>query len=274
MIKNVVVIMVRSTSQDILLLNECLASLEQNFMPTVNDADFVFFVESDFGDLKDQIRLPSNFENEYKFVEIDLALPESISEKFQIPKYFPHPTHSNGPIDFGHPGFSIKYRSMCRFFSGAFYKHESLTKYTNYIRLDTDSKFVQGKDFSLFRWLESNSYYYGFIESAIQEDDKNVVKNLRETLKKYIGWPKKIVMPQFIGSRMYYTNFEIGSLDYFRSNTWQDFFNFLDNSGGFYLFRWGDAPVRFAGLWAICSKKRISKIPAGFTYFHGDYYES
>lgn len=274
MIENVIVIMVRSTIEDVTLLNDCLASLEDNLLSTVNDADFIFFVEKDFGDLRRRVSLPSSFKNQSSFVEIDLSLPESVSTRFQISEYFPHPTHSNGPIGFGHPGFSIEYRSMCRFFSGLFFMHESLSNYRNYIRLDTDSKFIEGPDISLFGWLNSKSLYYGYIESAVQQDDKAVVRDLRKNVRQFIGLWKKIRMPSFIGSRMYYTNFEIGSLDYFRSDVWQSFFSFLDNSGGFYLHRWGDAPVRYAGIWALCPKRRVRKIPIGFTYFHGDFFKS
>jgi hypothetical protein len=274
MTENVIVIMVRSTLDDVNLLNECIQSLELNLAPTVAESDFVFFVEKDFGELRKSVVLPANFNNAYSFVEIDLSIPEFILEKSEIPIFFPHPTHSNGPIGFGHPGFSIKYRSMCRFFSGAFYENEALAKYSSYIRLDTDSKFLKGADFSLFAWLKSNEIQYGFIKSAIQNDHPDVVRNLRESIQKYVGLHQRIRMPKYLGTRMYYTNFEIGSLEFFRSDTWQKLFNHLDSSAGFYLHRWGDAPVRFAGLWAVGSKKKIKSIPSGFTYFHGDIFES
>lgn len=272
--ENVIVIMVRSSLDDVKLLNECIRSLEINLAPTLAESDFVFFVEKDFAELRASVVIPTNFKNRFNFVEIDLSIPESISDKSQIPTFFPHPTHSNGPVGFGHPGFSVEYRSMCRFFSGAFYLNESLADYSSYIRLDTDSKFLKGSDFSLFTWLKSNSIQYGFINSAIQNDHPDVVRDLRQTVKNYVGFPRRLTMPKDIGTRMYYTNFEIGSLEFFRSHHWQNFFSYLDSSTGFYLHRWGDAPVRFAGLWAVGSKKNISKIPSGFTYFHGDTFES
>lgn len=274
MIENVIVIMVRSTLDDVRLLNECIGSLEVNLAPTLAESDFVFFVEKDFGDLRESVVRPANFKNNFNFVEIDLSIPEEISDKSQIPTLFPHPTHSNGPVDFGHPGFSVEYRSMCRFFSGVFYINHSLAKYASYIRLDTDSKFLKGTDYSLFTWLKSNQIHYGFINSAVQNDHPDVVRNLRKSIKKYVGLPRRLTMPKHIGTRMFYTNFEIGSLEFFRSHQWQNFFSYLDSSNGFYLYRWGDAPVRFAGLWAVGSANQVQKIPLGFTYFHGDTFES
>lgn len=41
----------------------------------------------------------------------------------------------------------------------------------------------------------------------------------------------------------YWSNFEIARLDFFRSQAYEDFFNMLDRSGGFWTERWGDAPV-------------------------------
>ncbi|KAK7208028.1 putative alpha-1,2-mannosyltransferase [Myxozyma melibiosi] len=41
----------------------------------------------------------------------------------------------------------------------------------------------------------------------------------------------------------FWSNFEIAKLDFFRSKEYEDFFQYLDRSGGFWNERWGDAPV-------------------------------
>ncbi|KAK9462370.1 nucleotide-diphospho-sugar transferase [Lipomyces oligophaga] len=41
----------------------------------------------------------------------------------------------------------------------------------------------------------------------------------------------------------FWSNFEIASLNFFRSKEYEEFFEFLDRSGGFWHERWGDAPV-------------------------------
>lgn len=41
----------------------------------------------------------------------------------------------------------------------------------------------------------------------------------------------------------FWTNFEIARTDLFNSEEYQNFFNYLDATGGFYKERWGDAPV-------------------------------
>jgi alpha 1,2-mannosyltransferase len=40
-----------------------------------------------------------------------------------------------------------------------------------------------------------------------------------------------------------WSNFEIGSLSFFRSRAYLDYFAALDEAGGFFYERWGDAPV-------------------------------
>jgi alpha 1,2-mannosyltransferase len=41
----------------------------------------------------------------------------------------------------------------------------------------------------------------------------------------------------------FWSNFEIGSLDFFRSEAYSAYFDHLDQAGGFFYERWGDAPV-------------------------------
>ncbi|KAI1811324.1 nucleotide-diphospho-sugar transferase [Poronia punctata] len=41
----------------------------------------------------------------------------------------------------------------------------------------------------------------------------------------------------------FWSNFEIARLDWFRSKPYQDFFEMMDRSGGFWMERWGDAPI-------------------------------
>ncbi|SCU90788.1 LAMI_0E03598g1_1 [Lachancea mirantina] len=46
----------------------------------------------------------------------------------------------------------------------------------------------------------------------------------------------------------FWTNFEIARVDIFNSRIYQAYFEHLENSGGFWTERWGDAPVHSLGL--------------------------
>lgn len=54
-----------------------------------------------------------------------------------------------------------------------------------------------------------------------------------------------------------WSNFEIGDLNFWRSQAYMDFFDFLDRKGGFYYERWGDAPVHSIGAALFANKSQI-----------------
>ncbi|KXT05441.1 hypothetical protein AC578_11100 [Pseudocercospora eumusae] len=55
----------------------------------------------------------------------------------------------------------------------------------------------------------------------------------------------------------FWSNFEIARLDFFRSKEYEDFFNMMDRSGGFWMERWGDAPIHSLAAGALLSPKDI-----------------
>jgi mannosyltransferase len=55
----------------------------------------------------------------------------------------------------------------------------------------------------------------------------------------------------------FWSNFEIGNLDFWRGDRYQSFFNYLDRQGGFFYERWGDAPVHSLGLGLFEDKEKI-----------------
>jgi hypothetical protein len=54
-----------------------------------------------------------------------------------------------------------------------------------------------------------------------------------------------------------WSNFEIGNLDLWRGEGYSKFFDFLDEKGGFYYERWGDAPVHSIGAALFAKKDQI-----------------
>jgi alpha 1,2-mannosyltransferase len=54
-----------------------------------------------------------------------------------------------------------------------------------------------------------------------------------------------------------WSNFEIGDLDLWRGEAYTKFFDFLDQKGGFYYERWGDAPVHSIGAALFAKKDQI-----------------
>jgi hypothetical protein len=55
----------------------------------------------------------------------------------------------------------------------------------------------------------------------------------------------------------FYSNFEIGSLAFFRSEEHRAYFEYLDRAGGFYYERFGDAPIHTLSVSLFLPKSRI-----------------
>lgn len=55
----------------------------------------------------------------------------------------------------------------------------------------------------------------------------------------------------------FWSNFEIARLDWFRSKQYNDFFEMMDRSGGFWMERWGDAPIHSLAAGALLAPKDI-----------------
>ncbi|KAF2838302.1 glycosyltransferase family 15 protein [Patellaria atrata CBS 101060] len=55
----------------------------------------------------------------------------------------------------------------------------------------------------------------------------------------------------------FWSNFEIAKLSWFRSKEYNDFFEMMDRSGGFWMERWGDAPIHSLAAGALLGPKDI-----------------
>ena len=258
---NCILYLVRSSEKDLEDFNKSLELIEKNVIPFTKDVDLVVFCEKSFEEYKSQVKTNLNI----KYQEIEFKVPDYSEEiRSQIQEFFPHPTHGNGPVAWGHPGFSLGYRHMCRFFSGQMYEFNVMEEYDYYLRLDTDSFIHTPLNYDIFEWAKQNECYYGFIAPAVQQDNEKVVEGLWEYVNK--------LYPNEIPDRMmFYTNFELGKVSWFLTSQYKNFYNEIDKSGGIYTKRWGDAPIKFLGINLFMNSKNIIPVK-GFTYQHGAIY--
>ena len=144
-------------------------------------------------------------------------------------------------------GGSRSYRNMCRFQSMNFYKHPIFRKYTHTMRMEPGVEY--SCDFDPFLELKEDTKYAFSI--ALLEYE-NTIPTLFNTYKAY---PKlkydNAELFRFIQGEdggynrcHFWTNFEIISLEWVKSDEYNTFMDYIDKSGGFYLERWGDAPLR------------------------------
>ncbi|KAF8465258.1 putative alpha-1,2-mannosyltransferase [Kalaharituber pfeilii] len=190
-------------------------------------------------------------------------------------------------------GGMASYHHMCHFYSGYFYKHELLQKYKWYWRLEPEVNFfcditydpfihmeranktygwvIAVKELretvpNLFRYasafkrtrkIESKGLWEMFLEKPKEKDERRVIPKDGPGTQ-----PRLKVDPENMENESYnmchfWSNFEIARFDFFRSREYEDFFQMLEQSGGFWQERWGDAPVHSLAAGVLLGKRDV-----------------
>lgn len=188
-------------------------------------------------------------------LEFDIKI-KNIKIKFELPNFLknkpvPESIHVDG-VPFP---FTLGYRHMCRFYAGEMYKHEIVKDSDYYLRLDNDSFFISEVRYDIFSYMKNNNIIYGY--NKITTDNPIVVENLWESAFEYSSKIKTIKKPiiDIKHPLIYYTNFEIAKTKWFLEKEYNDFYNFIDNLGGIYYKRWGDAAIKYLGIEMLLEDK-------------------
>lgn len=150
-------------------------------------------------------------------------------------------------------GDSIPYRHMCRYESGFFYRHPLMMEYEYYWRVEPDVKIFCDVNYDVFKFMKDNNKSYGFT-ITLPEYHETIPTLWKETKAFIEANPQYLPennMLDFVsddGGNSYnmchfWSNFEVGSLKFWRSEAYTKYFEHLDKAGGFFYERWGDAPV-------------------------------
>lgn len=221
-----------------------------------NDEPFTELFQSEVGNL---------VSGESTFVHIPREMweyPESIDQKRAADTR--HRMKKQG-IKYGG---SESYRFMCRFNSGFFYKLKALEKYRYYWRVEPDIKFTCDLGFDYFRHMRENQLKYGWTMSL--HELAETVDGLFEATKEFF----REIHPEYVSSNNqiefitengeksfnmchYWSNFELGDLDWLRSPAYEEFFQHLESKGGFFYERWGDAPVHTLAASYMLDKNEV-----------------
>lgn len=169
-------------------------------------------------------------------------------------------------------GGSRSYRNMCRFQSMNFYKHPIFKKYKYTMRMEPGVQYAC--DFDPFLELNEKTKYAFSI--ALLEYE-NTIPTLFDTYKKYPNLKyKQAELFKFIegvddgyNRCHFWTNFEIISLDWIQSYEYNSFMEYIDKTAGFYLERWGDAPLRTLAVVETLSIDEVQWFDIG--YYHNPF---
>lgn len=178
-------------------------------------------------------------------------------------------------------GSSEPYRHMCRYESGFFWRHELMAEYEYYWRVEPDIKIFCDIDYDIFKFMKDNNKKYSFTISL--PEYKETIPTLWETTKKFITEHKEYVAEnnlmdwisddkgQTYNGCHFWSNFEIASLDFWRSDAYRAYFDALDHAGGFFYERWGDAPVHSLAVALFLPRDQVHFFD-DVGYFHNPFH--
>ncbi|KAL7919567.1 glycosyltransferase family 15 protein [Trichoderma austrokoningii] len=187
------------------------------------------------------------------------------------------------------------YHFMCRFYSGFFYNHPLLLKYEWYWRVEPEITYFCDITYDPFLKMIENNKTYGFTiavkelretvpnifryASAYKRNNNLTSQGLWEMFvepqepKEHQDDPNALpdepkpssqepIDPEAMEGEKYnmchfWSNFEIAKLSWFRSKEYNDFFQMMDRSGGFWMERWGDAPIHSLAAGALLAPRDI-----------------
>ncbi|KAL0581728.1 hypothetical protein V5O48_000310 [Marasmius crinis-equi] len=148
-----------------------------------------------------------------------------------------------------------------------FWRHELLKDYKYYWRIEPDVKFFCDLDYDPFLIMQDQKKVYSFTISLPEYE--STIPTLWQAVKEFMKENPQHIEPDnamgFISDDggvtynrcHFWSNFEIGDLDFWRGEAYGKFFDFLDKKGGFYYERWGDAPVHSIGAALFARKDQI-----------------
>ncbi|KAK5117313.1 hypothetical protein LTR62_005930 [Meristemomyces frigidus] len=164
-------------------------------------------------------------------------------------------------------GDSISYRHMCRYESGFFFRHPLMQQYEWYWRVEPSIELFCDISYDPFKFMVENKKKYSFVLSLYEyvETIPTLWDSAKGFMEKHPEHIEKDNSMQFLsddGGNTYnhchfWSNFEIGNLDWLRSKAYVDYFDHLDHDGGFFYERWGDAPVHSIAAGLMLKKEEI-----------------
>ncbi|KAL7895934.1 glycosyltransferase family 15 protein [Trichoderma sp. SZMC 28014] len=187
------------------------------------------------------------------------------------------------------------YHFMCRFYSGFFFNHPLLLKYEWYWRVEPEITYFCDITYDPFLKMIENNKTYGFTiavkelretvpnifryasaykrnnnltsqglwemfvepqEPKEQHDDPNALPDEPKPSSQQPIDPEAMEGEKY-NMCHFWSNFEIARLSWFRSKEYNDFFQMMDRSGGFWMERWGDAPIHSLAAGALLAPRDI-----------------
>jgi alpha 1,2-mannosyltransferase len=164
-------------------------------------------------------------------------------------------------------GDSISYRHMCRYESGFFFRHPLMLDYEWYWRVEPSVELYCDINYDTFKFMADNKKKYSFTLSLYEYVETiptlwDATKNFTKHYPQHIAQNNGMKFLSDDNGETYnhchfWSNFEIGNLNWLRSDAYIDYFTSLDHAGGFFYERWGDASVHSIAAALLLQKDEI-----------------
>jgi hypothetical protein len=259
------VIYILSQRKRIKQLQEALELLYENFWLDYGRNYPVVIFEDDIGPPDQRALQHAVPQMKLRFIKIHFRIPSNLNPKIIPNRTVCDPAHS-----------TLGYRHMCRFH--ATLVHDLLAEHgygnVEYIlRLDDDSRIVNPIGYDLFRYMKVNQKLYGFVRTV--NDNIDCVTGLWDLADRFLNrtshqlginrtevffdkWPENLVI---------FNNFEVSHVSVWQNPVWKAFMAEVDESGGIYMLRWGDAPLHTIGISMILKVEQVHSF-SDVGYYH------
>ncbi|KAI8096791.1 nucleotide-diphospho-sugar transferase [Halteromyces radiatus] len=154
-------------------------------------------------------------------------------------------------------GTSDDYRFQARFMAGLIFRHPAIAELDYYWRFEIGTKYLSSVDFDPFEYMKEHGKKLSFSFALYEYHD--TIPSLYSTVQRYIGdHPGQVIhrteqdnLWSFIvdsdssdyNNCHFWSNFQVADLSFFKGTEYQDFFDYIDHSGGIFYERWGDPVI-------------------------------
>ncbi|MBW0470503.1 hypothetical protein O181_010218 [Austropuccinia psidii MF-1] len=168
-------------------------------------------------------------------------------------------------------GNSESYRHMCRYNAGFFFRHPLMLQFDYYWRVEPGIQYYCDLDYDPFLFMQANQKVYSFTVSLLeyQATIPSLWKTVQDFLHRNPGSMATNNSLEFIladpskGMESdynlchFWSNFELADMRFWRSPIYEKFFDHIDQSGGIFYERWGDAPIHSIAAALFLKKEQI-----------------
>ncbi|CAO3668315.1 unnamed protein product [Umbelopsis ramanniana] len=168
-------------------------------------------------------------------------------------------------------GDSEDYRFNSRFLAGTIFRHPAIEKLDYYWRIEAGTEYVCPIAFDPFQYMKDHNKKVSFSMALYEYHE--TLPTLWNTVKEFASEHPEWVVENKEGSGSlwpfvtdtntgdfnrchFWSNFQIADLSFFRGEQYQAYFNYLDQSGGFFYERWGDPVVHTLAMVLFLKKKK------------------